>query len=143
MELLFKASINVDHHAIKKNSRCILRNRATNRPFIGKSTALTVAEKILITRLMQIKLAQRLYEPITCDVQCTLLFYFSNYWIKKNSEKRRSKKLGDLSNLYQLPEDCLVKAGILIDDSIIQSHDGSRILPSDVNKLEIFISKLV
>jgi len=32
----------------------------------------------------------------------------------------------DLSNLYQGYEDAMVQAGILADDSLIMSHDGSR-----------------
>ena len=38
----------------------------------------------------------------------------------------KDKKRYDLSNLIQGPEDALVKAGILKDDSIIASLDGSR-----------------
>lgn len=38
----------------------------------------------------------------------------------------KDKKKYDLSNLYQGPEDALVKAGILQDDVLIASHDGSR-----------------
>lgn len=38
----------------------------------------------------------------------------------------KDKRRYDLSNLIQGPEDALVKAGILDDDSLIQSVDGSR-----------------
>lgn len=38
----------------------------------------------------------------------------------------KDKKKYDLSNLIQGPEDALVKAGILQDDSLIMSLDGSR-----------------
>ena len=41
----------------------------------------------------------------------------------------KDKAKYDLSNLYQGPEDALVKAGILADDSLIESHDGSRKIP--------------
>jgi Holliday junction resolvase RusA-like endonuclease len=51
---------------------------------------------------------------IRSDVEVTFEFFLK--------DKRRY----DLSNLYQGPEDALVKAGILEDDSLIQSHDGSR-----------------
>ena len=71
-------------------------------------------------------------------------FYFKNYYTKpkrKADPIRRSLTLGDLSNLYQLPEDCMVSAGILENDAYIISHDGSRRLPSPNGKdfLEIFV----
>lgn len=52
--------------------------------------------------------------PIAEPVQVTFIFYI----------KRKGKY--DLSNLYQGIEDALVKAQILEDDSLIESHDGSR-----------------
>jgi len=51
---------------------------------------------------------------IRSDVEVTFEFFLK--------DKRRY----DLSNLIQGPEDALVKAGILDDDSLIQSVDGSR-----------------
>ena len=32
----------------------------------------------------------------------------------------------DASNLYQAPEDVLEAAGVLVDDGLVESHDGSR-----------------
>lgn len=40
-----------------------------------------------------------------------------------------SLNLPDLSNLYELPQDALTKAGIWFDDIQVRGHDGSRILP--------------
>jgi len=40
--------------------------------------------------------------------------------------KRSGGQIPDASNLYQLPEDLLQAAGILLDDRQIESHDGSR-----------------
>jgi Holliday junction resolvase RusA-like endonuclease len=54
------------------------------------------------------------WEPITGPVEVTFIFYI----------KRKGKY--DLSNLYQGIEDALVDAQILEDDSLIESHDGSR-----------------
>ena len=54
------------------------------------------------------------WEPIDYPVQATFIFY-----IKKKGRY-------DLSNLYQGIEDALVTAQILKDDSLIESHDGSR-----------------
>lgn len=54
------------------------------------------------------------WKPIDEPVEVTLEFFLQD------------KKRYDLSNLYQGPEDALVKALILADDSLIESHDGSR-----------------
>lgn len=51
------------------------------------------------------------------------------------------KTIGDLSNLYQLPEDCLEKAGIIANDTLIMAHDYSRRLPAEKNELEIYVLK--
>ena len=52
---------------------------------------------------------------------------------------KRNKTIPDLSNLYELPQDCLERAGVIVNDRIIESHDLSRRLPSKQNEIEIFI----
>lgn len=54
------------------------------------------------------------WEPIDEPVWVEFIFYM------------RDKKRYDLSNLIQGAEDALVDAGILKDDSLIESYDGSR-----------------
>ncbi len=54
------------------------------------------------------------WTPISEPVEVTFEFFLQD------------KKKYDLSNLYQGMEDALVKALILKDDSLIESHDGSR-----------------
>jgi len=54
------------------------------------------------------------WKPINQYVEVTFEFYM------------KDKKRYDLSNLIQGAEDALVKAGILKDDSMIESYDGSR-----------------
>lgn len=140
--MLFRCRIPIPHHGIKKNSRQIMRG-AGGQPFIGKSKSLSVIEKVLTQRLTICRLQQRIDTPISTDVSVKMIFFFKNYWIKPKNKKeltRRSKTLGDLSNLYQLPEDCLQLAGIIADDAQIQSHDGSRILPGSENELLIEIT---
>jgi len=58
------------------------------------------------------------WEPIDEPVEVNFQFYL------------KDKKKYDLSNLYQGIEDALVDAQILKDDSLIESHDGSRKHPS-------------
>jgi len=40
--------------------------------------------------------------------------------------KSTSGNIPDASNLYQAPEDALQAAGVLEDDRLVESHDGSR-----------------
>lgn len=131
MKTLFYARIPLEYHAVKKNNRQIMRNRKTGKMFIGKSERLGAAERDIVDFLHTAKQYNCIDEkkyPITIPVQVTLKFYFhkNSFFTKKGTI---NKKLPDLSNLYQLPEDCLQKAGIIFDDHLICSHDGSRRLP--------------
>lgn len=135
-ELLFFASIDVDSHAIKKNSRQIFLNRKTHRPFLGKSRDLEQAEQTMTLQLKSCRVSQGLFNPITVPVWVCFMFHVEQYFTKKGHV---SKNLPDLSNLYQLPEDCLVKAGILEDDRLIESHDGSRRFPASKNRLDVLV----
>jgi Holliday junction resolvase RusA-like endonuclease len=71
------------------------------------------------------KLKQRIDDPIDCDIHAQFTFYFpeSVYYTKKGD---RSAKLPDLSNLYELPQDVMQDMGIIKNDTLICSHDGSR-----------------
>jgi len=55
-------------------------------------------------------------KPVTGPIRARFLFI--GPWKPGNEP--------DLSNLYQLPEDVMQKAGIIEDDQQIESHDGSR-----------------
>ncbi len=129
--LLFEAAIKVESHVSKKNNRPIY-GRGT-RKFIGKSDKLIIAEKYLTQMLFLEKRRQNL-TTIIGDIHCEMKFEFSD----KNS---RSLKLCDLSNLYELPQDCLQQAGIIENDRFIQSHDGSRKYLGEDNILRIKIFK--
>lgn len=135
---LFYAKIPVESHSIKKNNKEIRFNRATGQRFIASNKRVLSAQSHLVSQLRSRANLLHLYKPIECPVWTLLLFWFKDYFTQKGVV---SKKLPDLSNLYQLPEDCLQKAGILVDDNQIHSHDLSRRLPSNENLLEIFILK--
>jgi Holliday junction resolvase RusA-like endonuclease len=48
----------------------------------------------------------------------------------------------DLSNLYEAPQDMLEKAGILTNDNLIVSHDGSRrYIDRDNPRMEIHLTE--
>lgn len=109
----------------KKNHRPIFR--AGGRPFIGKSQSLKDAEEFIYWRLVDQKTRNDIRAAINIPVQVTFLFY------------RKTHRKCDLSNLYELPQDALQKTGILADDSLIESHDGSRKLYDRENPRTVII----
>ncbi len=126
-DVLFKIKIPVPYHAIKKNNKQIAFNRRTGKSFIRSSDKALFLQNWLHQKLTTEKLKQRI-DTITDYIKCEMVFYFpeSVYYTKKGE---RSKKLPDLSNLYQLPEDCLQKAGIIENDHLIETHGDSARLP--------------
>lgn len=95
------------------------------------------AENELMTRLQIQKLKSRI-DTITCDVNVRFIFYFpsSLYYTKKGA---RNKKLPDLSNLYELPQDVMQKLEILENDTQVVSHDGSRRVAVQGSRYFLFI----
>jgi Holliday junction resolvase RusA-like endonuclease len=124
--ILFECKIEVDSHVVKKNNRPILGRG--QRKFIGKSQKLIQAEQYLITTFKHIKDAMKL-STIECDVHLKCVFMFNDYYVANGSRRRLT--LPDLSNLIELPQDCLQAAGVLKNDGLVVSLDGSRRLPSD------------
>lgn len=107
----------------KKNSQQILTNRATGRPFIMPSKKYKEYEK-----------AAARYIPmgvfINAPVNIKCLFYMP------------TRRKCDLTNLLEAIDDVMVKAGLLADDdyTIIESHDGSRVLYDKENpRTEVYI----
>lgn len=129
MKLLAKFIIDGKPH-IKKNSRVIMRNFRTGKPFLGKSTKLRNAEKFTTLSIRSQKNQQKL-KKIDFEIIVKFSFYLP------------TKRLPDLSNLYQLYEDCLEKAGVIENDKLIAGHDGSRrYLDRERPRIEIEIFKL-
>jgi len=114
--------------AIKKNSRVIRKSFVTGKPFLGKSGKLVAAENLAAYELIDQKNRLRL---VMIDFPVTVKFSFY----------LPTRTTPDLSNLYQLPEDALERAGILENDRLIFSHDGSRRFIDTANprtEIEIF-----
>jgi Holliday junction resolvase RusA-like endonuclease len=95
---------------IKKNNRTIYINKSTGNRFIGKSKRLQLAENYyhdeLLSQLTTLQY-QSLYKynfPLTDILEIEYKFY------------RGDKRKCDLSNLLELPNDCLQSAGIIADD---------------------------
>lgn len=144
-------------HAIKKNGRQIAFNRGTGRPVLGKSGDLVRAEKSMIAQMQLQARGQRLTKPFEGRLWVMAHFYFPHerYYTKTGQV---SETLPDLSNLLELPQDCMqpVKvcktgqrkgrtirngAGIISNDSHIDSLDGCRRLPGESYRLEIFLMR--
>jgi len=97
--------------SIKKNSKRFIRNRSTGQPMLISSQQALKAEK---DGLVQLKFQKR-WETIKDPIHAQFCFFVPDL------RKR------DLSNLFEAPQDLLQKSGIISDDSLIRSLDGSRI----------------
>ena len=100
----------------KKNSQQLYRNPATGKPFIMPSQKYKDYEAAAIWYIPRVS-------TIDEAVNVKALFYMPTL--------RRV----DLTNLLEALDDVLVKAGLLADDNftVIESHDGSRVLYDKAN----------
>lgn len=146
--LLATFSIDVQSHVVKKNNRPIMqafRPGGGRRPLIGKSAKLVSAENHLSLEIKRQAVRQQLVSPLKCRLWVIFHFYFTEDAFFCHDKKGNPLKdkvqltLPDLSNLYELPQDCLQRCGVIYNDSQIESHDLSRRLVGPKNKLEIFI----
>ena len=138
---LFHFYIPLEKHTVKKNNRPIYRGR-NGMPFIGKSDLLQSAEGHLTNQLRLELLRLRTFKTIDRPVWCIYWFFFpeNDFVVKKGPRKGKlSGRIPDLSNLLELPSDCLQKAGVIQNDNLICSFDLSRRLPGPQCALEIFI----
>jgi len=139
-KLLFHARFEVESHLSKKNNRPIFRNKYTGRPTLGKSSGLKMGEHLYLYKLRQQKVNLNI-DTLVCPLSATFIFYFpkNKFFTAKGTV---NKNIPDLSNLYELPQDCLTKSGVIFDDGQIFSHDFSRRLPhdKDVYEVEILLS---
>lgn len=111
----------------KKNSQQIMVNRATGRPFIMPSKQYKEYERNSLWFI------PKLTKPIDYAVNVKCLFYMPTH------------RKCDLTNLLEAIDDIMVKSGLLADDNftIIESHDGSRVLyDKDNARTEVYISRV-
>lgn len=109
----------------KKNSQQIAINRKTGRPFVTPSKKYKEYERAAMGYI-----APSVQVETPVNVKC--LFYMP------------TRRRVDLTNLLEAIDDVMVKAGLLPDDdyTVIQSHDGSRVLYDKENpRTEIEITK--
>ena len=127
---------------IKKNHRPIYINRATGKRFIGKSKRLSDYEDWAVVSLKEgivdyfegysnlNELPKFKLFPIKEPIQITYKFYC------------KTKRRVDLSNLIEAPQDCLVKAEIISDDSIIERIIAEKFYDKINSRCEIEIEML-
>jgi Holliday junction resolvase RusA-like endonuclease len=131
-EVVFSCFIPVGRHSSKKNEKKPMMNRGTGRFFVGKAAKAKISEDWLMNKLQIERLKQRV-DLIDFDINVKFTFYFpKTVFFTKTGE--RSKRLPDLSNLYELPADVLQKVRIISNDTLIVSHDGSRREPIEGNQ---------
>lgn len=109
----------------KKNSQQILINKATGKPFIMPSKKYKEYEEMALYYI-----PKRIFINAPVNIKC--LFYMP------------TKRKCDLTNLLEAVDDVMVKAGLLADDNytIIESHDGSRVLyDKDNPRTEVIITE--
>lgn len=135
--VLFSAKFQVPNHASKKNGKEISFNKSTGRRFIRSNDKVLFAKKWIVQKLIVEKLKQRI-DTIKDDVVAEFVFYFpeSVFFTKKGE---RSKKLNDLSNLYENIQDCLQESGIIENDTNIVNHGNSHRRPTNENQYYIEI----
>ncbi|MBA3756272.1 MAG: RusA family crossover junction endodeoxyribonuclease, partial [Nitrosomonas sp.] len=97
------------------NSRPIFKNKKTGRPFLGKSADLRECENTLLRELRERAAQHGILKPLSHRLHALFIFGFppEHFYTKRLTENRR---LGDCSNLSQIVEDSLQKAGIIADD---------------------------
>lgn len=98
----------------KKTSQKIGRNRHTGKPFVMSSDGQASYQKFASQVLNLQALNQGLREPIGVPVWVEAVFWMD------------ADRGADLTNLEQMLGDCLQGAGILENDALICSWDGSR-----------------
>jgi Holliday junction resolvase RusA-like endonuclease len=100
---------------VLKNSKQIAVNKKTGKTFV-KSNSRVEAYQHRATA----EICEQTKGVISIGFPISVKMLFFGAW------KRGQGNIPDLSNLYQAPEDLLQNAGVIEDDSLIESHDGSR-----------------
>lgn len=113
----------------KKNSQQIFRPNGMNRPIIVPSKKYKEYEAAAAKYIPKLRQMHPINQPV--NIKC--LFYMP------------TRRRVDLTNLLEAIDDVMVKTGLLADDdfTIIQSHDGSRVLyDKDRPRTEVYITEM-
>jgi len=116
--------------SLKKNSKQIRKNNYTGKPFIATNPKY---ERIIKGMEIQVNIAKLNYGlkiPIDCSIHAKFFFHYPDTIVRKRKTgpplTRKTKRVIDLSNLLQGIEDVLQDCGVILDDKLIESYDGSR-----------------
>ncbi len=128
---LYYAIFEVKEFTSKKNQKGIFKNRQTGQLFIGSRNAKQAGKVNEGIKLYGVWNKKTIDRP----VRAIFRFHYPD-----NKDGSRTKRVMDLSNLIQGPEDALVNMEILADDKLIESYDGScRVYGSQVKAIEVVI----
>jgi uncharacterized protein (DUF2336 family) len=113
---------------VHSGDKCPACRRGTGRPFVLPSAQNKAWTKVAVEQLrVQIGRTPALIVPVNCRA----LFY-------------REAKVGDANNFYAALADALEEAGVVANDRLIVSWDGSRLLKDAANpRIEILLSPVV
>jgi Holliday junction resolvase RusA-like endonuclease len=136
IEPLFHIVIPVDKHLTKKNGKRAFHDKKSGKTWVTSKPGVREQEEEMVLILMSAKNSMRKTFPFTQDIHAEFIFTFDDYYTK---QLERRKNLPDLSNLIELPQDALQKAGIIENDTQICYLDGSTRKPGDRNVLEIYL----
>ena len=130
--LLFYCGFFVESHTSKKNRKKIFKN-SKGQSFIGNEEKTTADLEFMKMGILSAKNKQLIVEPIHYYLRAVFKFHYP-----LTQKGKLPKKVMDLSNLIQGPEDCLTKTGVIINDRLIESYDGScRVYGAPHHYLEI------
>jgi len=117
-------------HLTKKNKRPIkfkFVKGGGRKPFLGKSYELLAMEEFLILKFKQLN---RIVPEVDFPIHAIYHFHFG-------PENSRSYNLCDLTNLFEIVSDALQVSGIIKNDRLIYSVDGSRKIMSNKTYLDV------
>jgi Holliday junction resolvase RusA-like endonuclease len=103
------------HPQILKNSKTIMK-APNGKRFIGKPKVSQKMKSVILELSSQ-------WRGKPLDFPVSLRILSMGAW------RRASGNIPDASNLYEFPQDALQRAGILLDDRLVEHHDGSRRIP--------------
>lgn len=129
MELLFKCQIDGRCY-IKKNQKRIF-GRGKRKVIVYTPEFRQWESRALSVILIQKKIFG-IYEPIDYFVHAKYTFSFENHLSE-----------ADLSNLFEGPSDLLEKSGVIKNDKLIHSYDGSRKLFGQRSGLLVELFKFI
>lgn len=101
---------------VKKNSKPLWRNKRTGKLFPGSNKCYAMFTK---TALWELVKARRQGSCLFMPLHTKFTFY--GFWDENNGKRP------DLNNLYDAPLDWLEGAGVIANDRLVRSHDGSRL----------------